>query len=99
MILKDCLTRLITEYDYIDNLEQVSGNQDIKTIEELSKLQEEVCKYMNGSLNRKDIIDKVSEALISIDVFCIRHDIDTTDIYDMMEKKLKKFNNSIKGAM
>lgn len=83
----EVLTKAIETYgdDYQMNI----------AIEELSELQKEICKYKRGYENREHIIEEIGDVLITTLELCIIFNIRNIDLYETMERKIKRLERNM----
>ena len=71
--------------------------QIIKTIEELSELQKELCKYINTpERNRTQIIDEMSDVLIMLKQIRLIFDISEEELKKQIQYKLERLKDRLK---
>lgn len=91
-MLNKFLNDLIEERGLIEKLDKLDIDQDVKLIEEMSELTKEVCKMMNGKVDHVKLLDEFTDVLIVMNTFATKHNLTLSDIYDMMDSKLKRFD-------
>lgn len=59
-------------------------------IEEMSELTKEICKDFRGNGNKKAITEEIADVSVMLDQLRIIYDIRSSDINDVISKKIKR---------
>lgn len=60
------------------------------TIEEMSELTKEICKYKRGSNNRREIVEETADVIVMIANLRIIFEIEDDEINDIIKKKQER---------
>ena len=85
--MHDTLKKVVKHYG--------NDSQMIKTIEELSELQKELCKYINGEQNTKNIYEEMADVSIMIYQLSLIMGITQHTIQPYIDYKLRRLEQRI----
>lgn len=81
----------MNKYNYFSEMvEKYGDRQLLKASEELSELNVEIMKRLNGEINKENIISELADVYITLDCVRIICDINADEFWKMVDFKIER---------